>query len=693
MLGKEFILEIGTEEIPANHMNDIIEQLRVLTANGFEDKRIQYGSIAVYGTPRRIVLHAEGMAESQTDLVREIKGPPVRISYDESGNPTKAAIGFAKSQGIDVSDLQVRTIDSGDYIFAVLREPGSPVQEVLQSICPEIILSLKFKKSMKWGCKDIRFIRPIRWLLAVFGGQAVEFELEGVYSKNVTFGHRLLSPGAIQVTNWRKYVQDLEQAYVIVDQNRRKQLIRDGATEVAGAVGGQAVMDGDLLDEVTYLVEYPTAFLGRFETDFLNLPVEVLITSMKEHQRYFPVVSEKGALLPYFVGVRNGNRGEIDTVRAGNEKVLRARLQDARFFYEEDTKVELVERVSELSGIVFQENLGTMLDKIHRVTRLSNVIANLLGSEDTSGVERTAMLCKADLVTNMVREFPELQGVMGREYASLSGETCSVAEGIYEHYLPRFAEDSVPKTIEGIVVGIADKLDTLVGCFGVGLAPTGSQDPYALRRQAAGILRICDECRLDVSIDKLIEEALHLFDGIQDFATDLECVRTDVKSFVMGRWVTLLLSKGISREIADAVLLIYNEYVPQSVNMSMALNSVYQEPWFRQLLTSFTRAWNITKRVDAARVSYSLFKDEAERELQSAVERVSETVDARIGMRDYTEAILSLKELAEPIDVFFERVLVMDEDEKIRENRLGLLQNVVRTMCKIGDLTVLYGAR
>lgn len=693
MLGKDLVLEIGTEEIPANHMEDIIEQLKTLAANSLESERIKYNSIEVYGTPRRIVLYVSGMLEYQEDLVKEIKGPPARISYDEEGNPTKAAIGFAKSQGVDEASLEVRNMDGGEYVFAISREQGGLTKEVLKSICPDIIRALKFKKAMKWGDGDFRFIRPIRWLVAVFDEEVVDFEFEGLRSGTVTFGHRFLSSDPIQVATWDKYVEDLEKAYVVVDQDKRRQLIKDSAVKVAGSVDGRALIDEDLLTEVTYLVEYPTAFLGSFDTEFLSLPDEVLMTPMKEHQRYFPVVDEEGKLLPYFVGVANGNDSTISIVKSGNERVLKARLEDARFFYEEDGKVKLAERVPELSGIVFQEKLGSMLDKVNRIMKLSKVVANLLGVEDTSSIERTAYLCKADLVTNMVREFPELQGVMGREYAGLSGEPDNVSLGVFEHYLPRFAEDTVPTTIEGVAVSIADKLDTLVGCFGVGLVPTGSQDPYALRRQAAGILRICDELRLKVSIDSLIDEAIGLFDNVRGFAEDLEALKADVKSFILGRWVTLLLGKDIPRELADAVLSVHNEFVPQAVDMAIALREVHEDEWFKQLLTSFTRAWNITKKADAGSVDVSLFTEDAERELHVAVERVAEAVDKRISEGDYINAILGLKELAEPIDVFFDKVLVMVEDEAIRGNRLALLKSVVSTMCKLVDLSLLYGAR
>lgn len=686
MLDKDFILEIGTEEIPAAHMGEILEQMRAVAATRLKEERISFDLIEVYGTPRRIVVHVSGMPEYQEDLVREIKGPPARISYDQSGNPTKAALGFAESQGVSITDLQIRSVENGEYVFAIVRKAGNRIQDVLSAICPEIISSLTFRKSMKWGVKDFRFIRPIRWLLAVFNGQNIPFEVAGIRSGVVTYGHRILSSGGIEVTTWDEYLEKLEKAYVMVDQNKRKQLIQENAAKVASDVGGLVVMDENLLDEVTYLVEYPTVFFGSFETEFLKLPDEVLMTVMSEQQKYFHVVDNQGKLLSYFVGIRNGNDYGIDIVRKGNEKVLRARLQDARFFYEQDGKIHLAQRVPELSGIVFQEKLGTMFDKVHRIVRLSKEIAQFLDMEDITTIEKTAYLCKADLVTNMVKEFPELQGIMGKEYAGLSGETESVAEGIYEHYMPRSAEDSVPRTIEGIVVGIADKIDTLVGCFSVGLMPTGSQDPYALRRQAFGILRICDESRLNLSIDELIEKAADLFEHA-------DAIRSDVKSFIVGRWVTLLTGKGIPRELADAVLSVHDKYVPKSVDIAVTLNNIYEEAWFKQLLTSFTRAWNITKKVDAGKVDVGLFVEEEEKQLHSAVEEVMYIVNDKLAEEDYSTAFAGLRRLVEPIDAFFDKVLVMDKNDAVRENRLALLKSVVATMCRVADFSMLYGAR
>ncbi|MHB8918801.1 MAG: glycine--tRNA ligase subunit beta, partial [Desulfocucumaceae bacterium] len=486
---KDFLLEIGTEEMPARFVGPALQQLKELAGNQLREKRIQFEQVRAVGTPRRLAVYTTGLAESQQPLVKEVKGPALKVAYNSSGEPTPAVLGFARSQRVDMASLVVKPVGPVEYVFARKSEQGRPTAEVLAQICPELIAGLHFPKPMRWGDLEFRFARPIRWILALYGNAVVRFSLAGLEAGRTTLGHRFLSRGPLTLNDARDYFGEMKKAFVVVDPEERKQLIRSQVEAAAKSEGGRVEEDEELLDEVTNLVEYPTAFVGSYDQAFLRLPKEVPVTVMREHQRYFPVTGSDGGLLPRFIGVRNGITEHIDTVRAGNEKVLRARLADGAFFWDEDLKVPLADRAGSLKKVIWQESLGTVYDKVERVTGLALFIGEKLGAgNDLLGIiKRAAAICKADLVTNMVYEFPELQGVMGREYALRSGEIRDVAQAIFEHYLPRFAGDILPSTQGGRVLSLADKMDTLAGCFAVGIQPTGSQDPYALRRQALGI--------------------------------------------------------------------------------------------------------------------------------------------------------------------------------------------------------------
>ncbi|RLB07319.1 MAG: glycine--tRNA ligase subunit beta, partial [Deltaproteobacteria bacterium] len=504
---KGMLLEVGTEEIPSLFIPKALDAMKEILKNEMDAQRVDYGEIKAVGTPRRLALFAE-LEQRQRPLEKERLGPPKNVAFDTQGRPTKAALGFAQREGVRVDDLEIVHTGKGEYLCVRKQEAGRQTREILSEVLPRLIASIPFPKSMRWSDLELRFARPIHWILALFDAEVVPFTMENLTSASFTRGHRFLHPDLIEVKGFKDYLEGLRQASVVVDPEERRELIRRRVREAAQKVGGRPLEDEDLLEEITYLVEYPVAICGRFDNGYLDLPKEVLITAMQQHQRYFPVVDGQGRLLPYFVAVSNIMARDMEVVREGNERVLRARLADAQFFFQEDQKVPLEQRVQELKGVIFQAKLGTSYEKVIRIRELALRLAEELAPEDKEVVARGAYLCKADLVTEMVGEFPHLQGVMGREYALRSGEDPAVAQVIFEHYLPRFAGDALPSTKAGDMVSIADKLDTIIGCFGVGLIPTGASDPFALRRQALGIIHIILDKGYTISLQKMITMAL-----------------------------------------------------------------------------------------------------------------------------------------------------------------------------------------
>ncbi len=504
-MNRDLLLEIGTEEIPAKFMPASLSQLESIASTMLNEQRIIYGKVKVLGTPRRLTLIVEEIEEVQADITVESKGPSIKVAYD-NGTATKAAIGFARGQGVAVEELVIRD----GYIYAVKELRGQAVTNLLPSIMSDIINALSFPKNMRWANLDIKFVRPIRWIVSLFGNEIIPFSIAGVNSGNKTRGHRFLGQEEIIVDNVADYFQKLQENYVMIDQEERRNVIRCQIEELAVQQGGIADIDEELLQEVIYLVEFPTALCGKFDTDFLKLPKEAIITPMREHQRYFPVLSPNGELLPVFITVRNGGSDYLSTVQHGNERVLKARLSDAQFFFIEDRKTPLSQRLDRLKSIVFQEGLGTLFDKTQRIKKLALMIAEAAGLDLDQTIVRAAELSKADLVTSMVYEFTELQGVMGREYALLDGENKDTAQAIYEHYLPRFSGDSLPQSTAGRAVSIADKMDNIVATFSRGLIPTGSQDPYALRRQALGIVNILIDSKYNLSLAQIIDNSISL---------------------------------------------------------------------------------------------------------------------------------------------------------------------------------------
>jgi glycyl-tRNA synthetase beta chain len=679
---KDVLLEIGTEEIPARFMAGALAQLETITIKRLNELRIVYGGVRAVGTPRRLTLVVHEVADRQADKQSENKGPAVKIAFDETGAPTKAAQGFARGQGIDVSQLVVKD----GYVYAVVHEVGRSVQELLPVLLPEIIHSLTFPKTMRWSNLDMRFVRPIRWLVALFGKEVVPFTIAQVSTGNVTWGHRFLSKEAIEVHSVDDYFSKLAENHVMVDQEVRRRVIREQVERIAISQGGTATIDEDLLEEVVYLVEYPTALCGRFEDKYLDLPAEAVITPMREHQRYFPVFSEEGKLLPVFITVRNGGSDYIDIVRHGNERVLKARLADARFFFEEDQKIALADRVDKLKTIVFQDGLGTLYDKTQRIERLSAIIAHAVGIEENvlPAIARGAKLSKADLVTGMVCEFTELQGIMGREYARVSGEEAVVAQAIFEHYLPRFAGDHLPETPAGRIISIADKLDNIVATFSRGLIPTGSQDPYALRRQALGIVNILIDAQYNISLHEILANSMELLAISQDKQQEL---LVDIGEFFRLRMKNLLTDDNIRYDIADAVMAVEHDNVYDTWLRAKALALDSGTVALQKAVQAFTRAGNLSKNAVDETIEPKLFTTEAEHALFQAYSSARSSIDGLTADKNYSGVLAKMAEMTAPIDTFFGAVMVMAEDLAVRNNRLSLLKAITGLAAQMADLS------
>lgn len=685
----DFLLEIGVEEMPARFLGPALDNLRVRAAAVLEAERLPHGALKTYGTPRRLALLAEGLAAVQEPLTTEVKGPPRKAAFDVDGALTKAGAGFARSQGVDPADFRIRPVGKVEYVFAVKRDEGLPAAEVLAELCPRIIRGLTFPRPMRWGNGDFRFARPIRWLVALFGTQVIPFEIAGVCADRYTYGHRFLSAGRLEVSAPAAYESLLEAHFVMADPDRRRRVIRTRIGEAAAVAGGRVDEDAALLDEVVNILEYPTAFCGRFPADYLELPEPVLVTPMREHQRYFPVRDADGRLMARFVAVHNGTAEHIDLVRAGNEKVLKARLDDAAFFFHEDLTVPPAERVESLKKVVFQEELGSLYQKVERLVALSAAIAGALGVSDGDRRQavRAALLCKTDLVTSMVVEFPELQGIMGREYALRAQEDPGVAEAILEHYRPRGAGDALPATTAGRILAVADRIDNLVGAFGLGIQPTGSADPYALRRQALAVCVLALDGPLYLNLNDLIAAAHTLYGGRLKHGPGE--VTAGLGDFFRQRLRGLFRERGLRYDVTDAVLALPFGDVRDLWERARAVAGFRAREAFPDIMTAFTRAYNLARNAVHAKVDPDLFTDEAERTLHEATAAVRSRVGAAVRSGDYPGALETLAELRQPVDVFFEDVLVMADDPAVRANRLGLLRNVVQTVQKVADISKL----
>lgn len=681
-MSKTLLLEIGTEEVPAHVMPGILSQLKENAAKTFEELRIEYKNIKTLGTPRRSALLVEGLAEQQADLSKENRGPAVNIAFDADGNPTKAAQGFARGQGVKPEEL----ITKDGYVYAMVHEKGGQTVDLLGDTLKGLVDGLNFPNNMHWADLDYKFIRPLRWLVALYGQDVIDFEVANVKSGRTSRGHRFLSEGDFEIANAEDYVEACRKASIIVDQNERCEMIRQQIAEVAAANGGQAEVNEDLLEEVLYLVEYPTALCGKFDEKYLALPAEAVITPMRDHQRYFPVLKD-GQLLPLFITIRNGGKEHLETVQHGNERVLRARLEDAQFFFDEDRKKTLEQHGEKLKTVVFQDGLGTIYDKALRLEVLAGYIADAIGAneQDKKDAVRAAKLAKADLVTGMVTEFTELQGVMGREYALLDGETKAVAQAIDEHYMPRFAGDSQPASVAGRIVSLADKIDTIVGTFSRGLIPTGSQDPFALRRQALGIVNMLKEAQYHISLSQLVAKAMELL-KIADAGQQVK-LQNDVADFMKLRLKNVLADAGIRYDVVDAVFVTVDDIYGVFLRAQAVNEAVKQD--MEKTIQAFVRTGNIARKAEdvQAAVEAGLLAEQVEKDLCKAYETAASKVEKEVAAQDYAGAIATLSQLAAPIDAFFDGVMVMDKDEKIKNNRLGLLKLVDNLICQVADFS------
>jgi len=671
-----FLLEIGTEEIPARFVQSGLDLLRDEVSKLLTASLIEHGSIQGYATPRRLALFIENVVEGQKDRVVESIGPPKKIAYDDSGAPTKAATGFARSLNIDVADLKIVKTDRGEYLSATVEEKGRSTEEVLSESIPQLISSLQLPKSMRWGNGTLRFFRPIHWIVALYGESIVSFELDGIKSSNITYGHRFLSPAAITLKRAEDYISNLNLAHVIADIAKRKKIITDQIEVIESEKGCKINEDEELLDIVTNLVEFPTAVLGSFEEKYLDLPNELPITVMRTHQKYFSTKDSEGRLLPHFIIISNTKSENNETVSKGAEKVLRARLEDARFYFSDDKQKPLADYVEDLKSVTFQEKLGNLFDKTERVVELCSFISDYLNIDNKEDILRTARLSKADLVTGVVGEFPELQGYMGMIYASISGENDQVASAIHEHYQPKFAGDNLPSSEIGTIVSLADRIDNIASFFYLGQIPTGSEDPFALRRQAIGVINIIQNRGYLITINELIDNSLSKLESSSD---NRKKITSQVVQFFNQRLEGILLGQGYSHDLINAVV---SSDKLEIKNLSLrieTLSSLKKKPDFPGLLISAKRVYNILSKSDDLKLNESMLSESSEKDLLKALNSVSEMIKSK--------GHIALYDLESPINNFFDNVLVMDKDPDIKNNRLALLQKAKSLFNSLGDFS------
>lgn len=692
----DFLLEIGTEEIPAGYIEPALRQMEEKGAELLTNARLDFGAIKTYATPRRLAFYVESLAERQRDEEIEVTGPPARAGLNEQGEFTPAACGFAKKQGVSVNELRMTKTPKGEYLSALKVSKGKETRLVLAELLPDFIASLSFPKSMRWGGGSLRFSRPIRWILALLDQEIVEFDLNGIKSDRITLGHRFLSPGPLRLNSPSDYLEQLKESHVLSDPHQRRQVIAAGLEKAGRTEGGEVLKDEQLLEIVTYLVEYPTIILGRFKEEYLRLPREVLIASMREHQRYFAVTKGE-ALLPFFLVVANSHPQAEDHVRQGNERVLAARLADADFFFTEDQRKPLAQLVEEERRVIYQEELGSLYDKTERMAALAASAAGRIDPDLIPLVKRAAYLAKADLLTEMVGEFPTLQGIMGYHYALLQGEDSRAATAIREHYQPRFAGDSPPATIPGLIVALADKLDIITGCFSLGLIPTGSLDPYGLRRHGLGIVRTLIERNISLALAPLVEEAVRLVKkdaarpagpaGPAGLPGELA---NQVLNFIAQRMRPLLAERGIAQDEIEAILALPFSDPLDTLNRALALKEIRgSSADFEPLSVCFKRARNILKSVPPIEeeVREEELAEEIERTLYRKFIEIRDKVEAAGDRREYREAFSYLAEMRGPVDDFFDHILVMCEDESRRKNRLALLSEITSLFMGLADFS------
>lgn len=680
--------EIGTEEIPAFDLAGAVKQLSTMVPSLLDDAAIPHGAVKIFSSPRRLIVIAEEIPEATEEKNEVFKGPSAKIAFDAEGNPTKAAQGFARGKGVDPSSL---VVEDG-YVYARTHTPSVNVASLLSSVLNKIIHGLSWPRSQRWGVQSEYFTRPVRWIVALFGNEVIDFTFAGLVAGRTTYGHRFLAPGPFEVADADSLVDVVRSASVIPSEAEREQVIRGGVAKAEAETGFTAVLHPKTLVEVINLAEYPTVLVGTFDEEFLKVPEEIIVDAMLVHQRYFPLYDKDGKLTNRFIVVSNGDPACAETIVDGNERVVRARLYDAKFFYDEDLKQPLESYVDHLGEVVFQEKLGTMLDKTNRIQRLADHLAEDAGlaGQDLSDVERAARLCKADLVTSAVVEFTSVQGVMGSYYAAASGETAQVAQAIEQHYRPRFAGDEAPDTVVGKIVAIADKLDTVCGLFAVGQGPTGSSDPFALRRSAIGIVAMLSgKDAVEVSLVAAIDAALASY-ARQGIEFDTDAVRRDVIEFFITRTKVMMRDAGNNIDAIDAVLSAGIQEPVELINRVSALEAARSEQpeVFEDLATAYARANNLCDSKLGTEVNEGLLS-EVEQALVSAVGQAESNVASALENNNYAAALSELAALRKPIDLFFENTMVMDEDQTLRENRLRLLNSFVAVFANVADFALL----
>lgn len=691
----ELFLEIGSEEIPAGFIEPALESLQSGLAEKLSEQNLRYDNIQTAATPRRLAVCVKGLIRQQPDSEEEFIGPATAAAFDDDGRPTKAAVGFARSKGAEVDDLKTVHTPKGEYVSLVMQSRGEKTANLLPEILQDLIESLPFPKSMRWGAGNISFARPIHWLVALFEDRRVEVKVGDISSGTTTRGHRFMSPAnAIEVKNFSQYVDVLRRNYVLVDLNERRQgvieEIKRAAAENSGVDEARILDDDELINTVTNLIEYPHGVCGTFEDRFLELPDDVLITAMREHQKYFCVTGPDGKLVANFVAVNNTRVPDERLAAKGHQRVLRARLEDAFFFFKDDRNRKLADRVNDLSGLIFQAKLGTMLDKTKRVAQLSSVLARKLAPEYEDRAARAATLAKADLLTAMVNEFPSLQGVMGRDYALLDNEPPEVANAILEHYLPVRAGGRLPSEIPGALVGMADRLDTITGCFGIGQVPTGTADPFGLRRLALGFLHIIEKHGFALSISDAVREALKLYG---DRLTEASNTTGDlIADFIKGRFVNDLIAQGVPGSAVEAGTSVSFDDVVDCRARIEALAAIRDQEAFAVLAAAFKRVKNIIKGNHDTDVDLELLQDEAEHNLFKAFTRVQEETRPYLEAKEYGKALEIILRMKEPVDVFFDEVMVMTEDAALQKNRLNLLTAISGLFIQVGDFSKMQSA-
>ncbi|MEW6585235.1 MAG: glycine--tRNA ligase subunit beta [Nitrospirota bacterium] len=685
------LLEIGTEDLPARFVPPAIKQIKENIGVFLTENHIRFSDIRSYGTPRRLAVIVDGVPPMQEDRTREVFGPSTKAAFDSRGNPTKAAVGFANSQGVSVGSLAVKNKDKGEYVVAVIEEQGVHVKEVLPEILKRTVLSIHLPKSMRWGSGTVRFARPVRWLLALFDNEVINFEIDGIRSDNMTKGHRFLSPAAFKLKEAAGYSRLLGNNFVIVDPEDRKKMIIERTGKLLEPLGEKIVEDEELLETVMNLVEYPSPVLGEFSETYLTLPKELLITVMKGHQKYFAVEDGDGRLTNHFVIISNTGEDNADTVKVGAEKVIRARFEDARFYYEEDTKKQLIERLEELKKVTFQESLGSLYDKTLRIVSNSGFLAErlMLADADREKIRSAALLAKADLVTGVVREFPELQGIMGKYYALHDGRSDDIATAVEEHYLPTYSGGRLPQTDIGAVLSLADKTDNIAAFFCVGLIPSGSEDPFALRRAALGIIAILLDKGYDVAIGDLVEKALS---NLPD-AKNAQETKESIRKFFEGRIETVLSDQGYGADLVDSVLSLSLVVRLGELRYRLdALRAFRQDAAYNDFLTAIKRICNIIPKKSLPEMNPGLLTEEHEKKLKDSLDSLKPALAKHMEQNSFREALVLLTSLTEPVNQFFDHVLVMDKREEVKQNRLSLLTEIWNTVSAVADFSKLPAA-